>query len=132
MWRQDQVLGERVAVDEVKGANSSSLGLGEWTVSSCRFVEHLVSRRAESEAEHGDKSTVVEKLAADIRRAAEYTCGRRRVKEAFSAFCATRVRFRIRETCNEIERAVEDSDSGKMCHGLRQLGVRHSGQRLDE
>ena len=29
-----------------------------------------------------------------------------------------------RETCNVIERAVEDTDSGKMFHGLRQLGVR--------
>ena len=70
--------------------------------------------------------------------------GRARVKEAFSAVCAARrtvddMRLRgthkntkralqknercmlgevTRETCNVIERAVEDDDSSKMFHGL--------------
>ena len=82
--------------------------------------------------------------------------GRARVKEAFSALCAARrtvddMRLRethkntkrahqnnercmlgevTRETCNVIERAVDDNDSGKMFHGLRQLGVRLQGKAM--
>ena len=42
------------------------------------YVEHLLARRAKSQAEQNDKQPSWETVAADIRSAAEFTCGRRK------------------------------------------------------
>ena len=93
-------------------------------------------------------------LPCTARKEDEVMAGRARVKEAYSALCAGRGTVdekRLRETHKNTKRAVqnnercmrgeviretigssavENEDSGKMYHGLRQLGVRLQGKDL--